>query len=217
MSQKRLPPSQSDVCLIESRKSRYKGGTIIAEDVLTLEEHLKRLLDPDGYRPDACGRCGHGVLHLHDYLERKPLGLASGATARVARYICADSACGATWRVLPAWLARHLWWGWAPIEQATVTPDPAQASAMPALGRTPPERTVRRWLGRLASSARHAVTLIVNHGASTLRTVAEVVGLDATRLELVQQYRAFFEVSHGNALGSLAAVMDQLDRGVRVM
>jgi hypothetical protein len=217
MSQTRLPPSQPDACLIQGRKSRYKGGTVIAEDVSTQEEHLKRLRDPDGYRPDACGRCGHGVLHVHDYLERKPQGLASGATVRVIRFICANPACGATWRVLPAWLARHLWWGWAPVEQATMPPDPTQASAMPALGRTPPERTIRRWLRRLASSARDAVTLIVNRGASALKAMAEAVGLDATRQELVQGYRAFFGVSHGHALGSLAAVMDRLERGVRVM
>ncbi len=84
MSQKRLPLPRLDECLNQSRKSKYKGGTLIAEDVWTLEEHCKRLCAPDAYRPQACGCCGHGVLHVHDYLERRPLGmlLNSGNSSR---------------------------------------------------------------------------------------------------------------------------------------
>ena len=95
MSQKRLPSARPDVCLIGSRNSRCMGGTAIAKDVATQKEHLKCLRDPDGYRLNACGRCGHRVLYLHDYLERRPLGLASGTTVRVARSIVS------VWRVGP--------------------------------------------------------------------------------------------------------------------
>ena len=36
-----------------------------------LEAHEHRLCDPDGYRPGRCARCGHGVLHVHCYPERR--------------------------------------------------------------------------------------------------------------------------------------------------
>jgi len=118
MSQ-RLPPPQPEECLILSRKSRFRGGTIVAEDVWTLEEHRRRISSPDGYRPCECARCGHDRLHLHDYLERKPLGALMLCVLTVARFMCANPSCGATWRVLPAFLARHLWWVWERVERST--------------------------------------------------------------------------------------------------
>lgn len=75
MTQQSHPPTQPPECLTQSRSSRYKGGTIIAEDVWALEVHLKRVCNPDGYRPDECRRCGESCLHVHDYLQRKPVGL----------------------------------------------------------------------------------------------------------------------------------------------
>jgi hypothetical protein len=41
MSQNRLPPPQPEACLISSRASRYKGGTRIAEDLWSVEEHVR--------------------------------------------------------------------------------------------------------------------------------------------------------------------------------
>lgn len=64
MSRDRLPLSQPDPCLTSSRKSRYKGGTIIAEDVWSVEEHRRRVAAPDAYRPPACLACGFGTLPL---------------------------------------------------------------------------------------------------------------------------------------------------------
>ena len=119
MSHDRLPPPQPEACLMMNRASRYKGGTLIAEQVWSVEEHERRLCSPDGYRPGVCARCHWERLHVHDYLERKPLGLAV-VGLRIARFICANPACGATWRILPAFLARHLWWTWHKVERATV-------------------------------------------------------------------------------------------------
>lgn len=121
MSRNRLPPPPPEPCLTTSRASRYKGGTIIAEDVWSPDEHIRRMSSPDGYRPKFCGRCGNTRLHVHDYPERKPLGLAMLAALRIVRFICTNPSCGATWRVLPAFLARHLWWVWRRVERATMS------------------------------------------------------------------------------------------------
>jgi hypothetical protein len=215
MSQKRLPSPQPDDCLIHSRKSRFKGGTIIAEEVWTVEEHLQRMRDPDGYRPCACGNCGNTALHVHDYLERKPLGFAWMAVVRVVRFICANPDCRATWRILPAWLARHLWWTWSSVEQAVITS--TEESKATAVAATPPERTEQRWRQRLASSARQAVVLMVSRGTALVRAVGEAVGLQATRRALVDSYGGIVEVPCGHVLGAVAAVLDRLERGVRLM
>ena len=72
MSRDRLPPPQPEACLTTSRASRYKGGTLIAEGVWSVDEHERRLCSPDGYRPAACARCHGGRLHVHDYLAQLP-------------------------------------------------------------------------------------------------------------------------------------------------
>jgi hypothetical protein len=128
MSHDRLPPPQPEACLTLSRASRYKGGTLIAEDVWSVEEHVRRLSCPDGYRPEVCRRCGDARLHVHDHPERKPLGLAMLSVLRIVRFICVNPNCGATWRIVPAFLARHLWWIWRRVEKATA---PTVAAATP--------------------------------------------------------------------------------------
>ena len=225
MSQERLPPPQPEECLILSRKSRFRGGTIVAEDVWTLEEHRRRMSSPDGYRPGECARCGHDRLHLHDYLERKPLGVLMLCVLTVARFICANPSCGATWRVLPAFLARHLWWVWERVERATpAEPRPTTAeletSVEPAgarLGRPVPDRTRRRWLGRLTASARQLLVLLASTGTAAVKAVAEKVHLDATRRTLVEAYVESFAPRVGTQLASIGALVDRLERGIRLM
>jgi hypothetical protein len=245
MSRDRLPPPQPEACLTTSRASRYKGGTIIAEDVWSVQEHVRRMSSPDGYRPQVCGRCGNDRLHVHDYPERKPLGLAMLAALRVVRFICANPSCGATWRVLPAFLARHLWWVWRRVETATTPPaTPASPTAAPvakvglttrsassvaacstsaggaapdrAFGSRPvPERTRARWLWRLATSARQLVVLLATTGTTVVKAVAESVELDATRRQLAEAYGSVCGVAPGTRFASLAALVDRLQRGIR--
>ena len=268
MSHDRLPPPQPEACLISSRASRYKGGTCIAEDVWSVDEHLRRLSCPDRYRPDVCGRCGDSRLHVHDYPERKPLGLAMLGVLRIVRFICVNPSCGATWRILPAFLARHLWWIWRRVEMATAPPTlaaptppsmppatppatvPAMVSAPPpapppaavpavpptsppatistpvAVGsdsarplrpRPVPERTRLRWLGRLRSSARQLVVLLATTGVAAVKAIAEGVSLDSTRLDLVEAYTVGFGPAPGERFASLAALVDRLERGIRLM
>jgi hypothetical protein len=194
----------------QSRRAKFKGGTVIAEDVVSLQEHRKRHSDPDGYRPETCGNCGHWVLHVHGYSELHPLGLLSLAMVRVIRFICVNEDCKATWRVLPGFLARHLRWAWRPIEQATMDLSAAQRPVGGVDAVSPPAQTVRRWLGRLASSARQAVVLLCSRGAETLQAVGAAVGQNATRQELVEVYRDIVAVPHGHRLGAVAARWSQV-------
>lgn len=143
MSQERLAPQQPEDCLAQSRKSRCKGGTLIAADVWTVEEHRRRLSDPERpYRPAECPKCGGRKLQVHDYRERRPLGLVMVAVLVVARFICVNPKCRATWRVLPALLTRHLWWPWQQIEAVISAAEAvAPASGKESETETAPART----------------------------------------------------------------------------
>lgn len=209
-----LPPPDPESCLVHSRVSRFKGGTLLDEDVRDLESHERRVCDPDGYRPRACPRCGHTTLHVHCYPERKPRG-ESGMppVVRIVQYICTRSDCGATWRVLPIFLARHLWRVWATVERA-VEPTNGRTSndTLPI-----PEQTRRRWRARLKSSARILIALLAARGGLDTQELAARVEVTATRAELVETYADRMKVSAGNRLAGIAMLAHQLERGVRLM
>ena len=118
-----LPPPDPEICLVASRVSRFKGGTLIDEDVCDLDTHARRVADPDRYRPGRCPRCGHHVLHVHSYPERRPRGEPGMPPALLlVQFRCAAPGCGATWRILPKFLARQLWRAWPTVERV-VKPD----------------------------------------------------------------------------------------------
>lgn len=203
-----LPPPDPEICLVTPRVSRFKGGTLIDEDVRDLAAHERRVCDPDGYRPDRCPRCGHRVLHVHCYPDRHPRGEPGMPPAvRIVQYICTASECGATWRVLPMFLARHLWRAWRTVEHVL---DGTPAPAVPAA-------TQRRWRSRLASAARVLVVLLAASGGRALETVAARVGLDATRGELVWTHVEVAGVASGERLAAVAALAHRLSRGIRLM
>jgi hypothetical protein len=207
-----LPPPEPESCLVTSRVSSFKGGTLIAEDVRDLDAHLRQLCDPDGYRPERCPRCGHDVLHVHCYPERHPRGEPGmPPVVRVAQYICAADECSATWRILPMFLARHLWRAWKTVERVTL-PGEVPSAAPPV-----PERTQDRWRARLAAAARVLVVLLAASGGLVLESVAAQVGLDASRAELVHAYAEQTEVPRGARLAAVAALTHRLERGIRLM
>jgi hypothetical protein len=215
MTDHRPPPPEPEDCLTHSRASRYKGGTLIAEDVHDLATHLQRVADPDGYRLDQCPRCGWGVLHVHDHPRRKPRGEPGlPPEIPVVRYICAERSCGATWRILPALLARHLWRVWPTVERTVIPCSPPKLGAAPI-----PKQTAERWQARLASAARQLVVLLATSGGALLEAIAKQVGLLATRSELVDVYvrRAEMPLAPGRCLADLAALVHRLERGIRLM
>jgi hypothetical protein len=133
----------------------------------------------------------------------------------ILQFRCAE--CGATWRVLPLFLARHLWHAWKAVERA-ISP-----SAGPVLGLTSsrappiPARTRQRWWSRLASSARALVVVLAASGGAALEEVAKRVGLLGTRAELVDVHVAMAAAPLGERLASLGAIVHRLERGLRLM
>jgi hypothetical protein len=96
-----------------------------------------------------------------------------------------------------------------------MTPPPKHEVS--ARTRAVPERTRRRWLGRLDSSARQLVVLLASTGTAAVQAVSESVGLNATRRQLVEAHATVFKPTSGMQLASLAALVDRLERGIRLM
>jgi hypothetical protein len=201
-----------------SRASSAKGGTLIAERVHDAATHERLLTDPDGYRPDLCLHCDGDVLHAHDYVERRPRGAPDDAAEiRIRRYICANKECQATWRILPAFLSRHLWRVWPTVEQVVLPAPPPAVSAPPPA--PIPKRTAQRWRERLASQAKQLVVLLAVSGGAVLEAIAKHAGLLATRAELVDVHARMTEtpLAPGRRLADLAAIVHRLERGLRLM
>jgi hypothetical protein len=215
MTDHRPPPPEPEGCLTLSCVSRYKGGTLLAEDVHELAAHRQRLAARDPYRPEECHHCHGRVLHVHDYPERKPRGEPGLPPAiRVVRYICAE--CRATWRILPAFLARHLWRAWRTVERTV------GASPVPRLDPSPapkpiPKRTAGRWRARLASAARQLVVLLATSGGVLLEEIAKDTGVEGTRRELVDVHAQKAATPPGRRLADLAALVHRLRRGLRLV
>ena len=206
-----LSPAE-EACLCRAYPSTQKGGTLIAEDVHDLNVHEQRLADPQSYRPENCRRCGAKV-HIHDWRPRV-LRSEPGISTEVLRFRCADRArCGASWQVLPAFLARFLWGSWARV---------ASALGGDARG-VIPARTRERWHTRLAGRARTLVGVLSSANETGVwTTVARTVGLEARRIEVLRGYAlaresaAAAELSCG-CFAELAAALHRLCAGVRLM
>jgi hypothetical protein len=211
-----LPPRRAEGILDDSRASRYKGGTLIAEEVCDVHEHLLRLSDPDRYRPSCCARCGHDKVHVHDRVERRPRGDPSLPPAiEVLVFCCASQSCGATWRILPRFLARHLWYAWRAVESLVKPTAPAAASALEP---TEPasERTQGRWRSRLSSSGQRLRALLVIAGG-VLGELALAAPPVCTREQVLDAFLGHVQPEPGGRLSAFAAVLHRLERGARLM
>lgn len=203
MDQLRTAPPAAASCLVSSYASRgtgQKGGTFINETVIDLAAHEAMMKDPASYRPAEC-RCGCTRLHLHDRRERQTRGSGS-AVVTVVIFLCAE--CSATWRVLPAFLARCLWRTWEVVEAALFEGE-----------RHVPARTVQRWHTRLAQAAIAATQALATSGDATLREVSQRIGLEASRAGLVEAYAA--AVGTSSLLAPLAALLQRLSPGIRLV
>jgi hypothetical protein len=197
-------PPAAESCLVSSyASSGQKGGTLVDETVLDLASHEARMLNPGSYRPEQCS-CGGDRLHIHDRRDRHLRGDGGVAVLTVMVFLCAR--CLATWRVLPAFLARCLWRSWVVVEGVLNGTRPPEAPEVPA-------RTVQRWHARLAQAARAAAQALAASGDPTLRAVAQSVGLEASRGALVKAYAE----ATASRLASLAALLHRLSPGLRLM
>jgi hypothetical protein len=133
----------------------------------------------------------------------------------VLQFRCASESCGATWRILPLFLARHIWHTWKAVEQA-VAPRAGDRPTSPS-ARPVRARTKARWRGRLASSARVLVVLLAMSGGTVLEKLAMQVGLLGTRGELALTYDRMVGAAQGERLSTLGAMVHRLERGLRLM
>jgi hypothetical protein len=240
MSCYQLAHPRPEACLTSSRTSKYLGGTLVDETVWTLAEHQRRIANPDLYRPSECARCGSSKLHVHDRFERCAVGMGV-AVVLALRFICANDRCRATWRVLPAFLARHLWHAWNAVESAvepmltraqevkqpclpqaeasTVSHQAdvsARSSEKPVRAKRPSRRTIQRWLSRLRSSPKQLVVMFSQSYNRVLCDIAVVIG-GGDRADLVRNYMQALKLHAGQGLAAVAALVHRLERGVRLM
>jgi len=206
-----MPSSQDerklDECLVRRREPVYRGGTLIAEDVVDLDAHYQRLEGAKSYRPAECPRCFCHVLHVHDYPSRV---CPDRAPILIVRYRCANPKCRAIWRILPAFLPRHLHRSWLAIERAVNKDKPAASLGLPAT-------SVRRWRSRLASPAKHLVVLFATYTGTLLEAIAKAAGLGSTREEFVKSFRILVQPPKGQRLSVIAGLAHRLERGVRLV
>lgn len=196
------PPSWLD----RGYPSSQKGGTLIAEWVLDLATHEECLCRPERYRPKSCGRCGSKV-HVHDLRSRQMLGDPAVST-EVMRFRCADrEACGATWLILPAFLARRLWRSWRTVAAAVDRSEGTEPV---------PARTRRRWRARLSCFARR-VLVILTTASQSIGVLATALGLDTLRIDVLEGYRREIQPDRDRSLAELAGLVHRLCPGVRLM
>ena len=206
MTEIRSLSSAPEACLERAYSSSQKGGTIIAEEVQDLQTHEQYLEDPDRYRPQSCRRCGAKV-HVHDLRPRLLLADPARAT-EVMRFRCADREnCGAAWEIVPGFLARHLWRSWRTVARALEQPERSEV----------PKRTRCRWQARLARSARQLIAVLTTATEKTWWALAAAAGLDASRFDLVADYRARIQPERGRCFAQLAGLVHRLAPGVRLM
>ena len=135
-------------------------------------------------------------------------GAGGGFTVvTVVIFLCAK--CSATWRVLPAFLARCLWRSWAVVAGAV------GVSRRRVDEPEVPERTRQRWCARLAQAARVPMQVLASSGDGTLRGVAQGAGLEGSRRALVDSFAAAFAAAV--PLASLAELLPRLSPGIRLV
>ena len=214
MSQERLPPPDPAPCLGRAYPSSQKGGTRIAEEVTDRAEHQRRLCDPDGYRPANCPKCGHAVLHVHDYRQRTLRAEPGAQWIRIVRHQCA--ACEGIWQTLPAFVARHLWRSWTTVQASTIATS-SSSSPLPPPPPVVPKTTVARWWSRLLSAASLLVQVLASSGSPALDAIVCAAGQEATRHELVLAYASRSGSSLPIRLLDLPAFVHRLVPGIRLM
>lgn len=209
MSAVTLSPPQPPVCLRRSYLSRgIKGGTVIAEDVVDVEQHGQRVVHPDGYRcyVAPCLRCGHGLVHGLCFRERLPRPATpdqpiEAVTIRLFR--CASKACKAVFTVLPAFLARHLWRTWETVQNSVQGRE------------TPPRSTLRRWLARYRCDASQPVQVFTSSVRGPVTKVLKRVR-PLTRADFIQALTPLLPPAR-RIFASLAAWIHRLSAGIRLM
>ena len=199
MPQTQLPPTASQNPSPPS--STKRGGTLIAHDILTLEQHEAAVCNPELEHPDeGCPHCAGG-LHVHDRRSRCIGGLR-GKRTQILIFECPT--CEVVWRVLPAFIPPRRWWAWEPIVEALEGETNTHRV---------PDRTRRRWQARLLVTCVGLIMVLAQMASAVLRELARL-GPEATLGEVVE---AFGGVARLPALALSLDDRDEIQRRVRVM
>jgi hypothetical protein len=124
-------------------------------------------------------------------------------------------ACRAIWLVLPGFLARHLHRAWSSVQTAL------RGQGLPPVGRstareTVPATTLRRWVGRLASSAQALIAPLAGLGPE-LCAATEPLPADLSRGALVQALLSQGVVVGGYALSQITGWIHRQRPGLRLL
>ena len=198
------PPAPPDVLRKSYAAKSQRGGTLISEEVSSIEEQLRRLSDPDLDRPSRCGNCRGDRLHVHDRRPRKVAGAPFGELA-FWRFRCGD--CRAVWMILAGFVARHLHQTWEGVQGVV-----EEAKAVVKTGAAKVDvsaRTVRRWVARLGCSAAVLCQALAE---------ADMPGaVGTTRGELVDALSESGLVEAGRKLAAVAIWVHRLVPGLRLL
>lgn len=199
MPRTQLPPTASQNP--SSPSSKKRGGTLIARDILTLEQHEAAVCNPELEHPDGgCPHCA-GRLHVHDRRSRCINGLR-GERTEILIFACLT--CEVVWRVLPAFIPPRRWWAWEPIVEALEGETNTHRV---------PDRTRRRWMARLLETCVGLLMVLAQMASLALRELARL-GPAATLGQVVE---AFGGVERLPELALSLDHRDELQRRVRVM
>ena len=203
-----VPPCLSTA---DAAKPWQRGGTLVREEVIDLDEHRRLVADVDAYRPSSCANCGCSGLHSHGTRCRKLQGDPDTAAEVVRRFRCPP--CRAVWQVLPSVIARHLHRRWS-VVQSTVAAQGTLKRTGAEQRTSVPRRTARRWVGRLLLSAVMLAQMLIGAGA---KVPAALVEAECSRAELVDAFAQGGSVPPARKLEKLASWIHREEPGVRLM
>ncbi len=194
-----------------SSKPNQRGGTLIAEDVTSLEEHRGWVPLIDAYRPKRCDHCQSDTLHGHGTRSR-PLRMGDGwvSSEEIRRYRCVN--CGAIWQVLPGPIARHLHHPWDVVQEAV-----EGAEAVSPTGRKVRRRVAARTLSRWARRLTMSALVLVQLYAASVEEPVLVLDEVTSRGELVDALAAVEMVEPSHKISEVAAWVHRLGPGYRLM
>jgi transposase-like protein len=208
-------PAATASCLTTSycSKPRQKGGTLLAEDVLTLDVHRRRLADPDLYRPSCCPTCKNDVMHAHGFRGRRLRGDPDSPCEDIRRYRC--RACGAIWQVLPACIARCLHRRWCVVQSGLVQAEQLEPEGQEIRVRIP-AGTLKRWMGRIRSSASALVHVLACAGREIAAALQGLI-VACSRVELLDLLSGKGLIPCRDKLACLSCLIHRLAPGIRVL
>jgi hypothetical protein len=152
---------------------------------------------------------------VHDYRERILRAEPGEPVARVVRHACVG--CAAIWQILPAFIARCLWRTWHVLEHTVTGPAPASVARDTPRWPPVPERTQRRWQARWRRPAQVVAQVLAACGHATWAALAAGLAPGATCAEVVAVYAGAQATPPGQRLAAVAALIDRLAPGMRLM